>query len=115
MKREYWDYLEDISDSLNTIKDFTAGMTFEAFKQDRKTIFAVVRALEIIGEATKNLPPEVKNRFDAIPWKDMARMRDKLIHEYFGVDLDTVWKTVQEDVPAVRELLTKLMESLGEA
>lgn len=108
--RVYLDYLEDLLDALRKSQRFVTGMTFEQFLSDEKTVFAVIRALEVTGEAAKQIPPEMQHRYAAVPWREMARMRDKLIHHYFGVDLRVVWKTVQEDVPhlipLVQEALT---------
>lgn len=70
----------------------------ERFSKDDKTVYAVVRALEVVGEAAKQIPPEVRQRHQRVPWREVAGMRDKLIHHYFGVDLTVVWKTVEEDV-----------------
>jgi len=108
-RREYLDYLEDIQDAIEKIEGFTRGLDFEGLKQDERTIFAVVRAFEIMGEAAKKVPRELRNRYPSVPWKRMAGMRDKIIHEYFAVDLDVVWKAVQEDVPALKPLLRQVV------
>ena len=97
-ERMYLDYLDDIAEALQHSAEFVTGLSFDAFREDTKTVFAVVRALEVVGEATKQISPEVRNRHTQVPWREMAGMRDKLIHQYFGVDLRVVWKTVQEDV-----------------
>jgi uncharacterized protein with HEPN domain len=83
---------------------FVKGMDYDRFAKDRKTVYAVIRALEIIGEASKNLPSPIKARYSQIPWKDMAGMRDKVIHAYFGVDLKRVWNTVNVDIPSLKLL-----------
>jgi uncharacterized protein with HEPN domain len=77
---------------------------------DQKTIYAVVRALEIIGEAVRKIPGSVRNRYPEIPWKNMAGMRDKLIHEYFGVNLRIVWDAVQKDIPPLKPLFEKILK-----
>jgi uncharacterized protein with HEPN domain len=103
-KREFLDYVTDIQDASQNISQFIAGMTWAQFASDQKTIYAVVRAFEIIGEAAKKVPPSVRKRHAKVPWKQMAGMRDKLIHEYFGVNYQVLWKTAQEDIPPVQPL-----------
>ncbi|WP_410508112.1 DUF86 domain-containing protein [Methanosarcina hadiensis] len=93
------DYIEDILNAMIDIQDFIAEYSYEQFVNDRKTQYAVIRAIEIIGEASKNLPLEIKEKYRAVPWRDMATMRDRLIHGYFGIDPIILWDTVQEDVP----------------
>jgi uncharacterized protein with HEPN domain len=110
MKEEFLDYIEDIVDAMNDAMSFVEGMKCEDFVKDRKTIYAVVRALEIIGEATKRMPDLVRNRYPQIPWKDMSGMRDKLIHGYFGVDIKRVWKTVKEDLLDLKPLFEKILK-----
>lgn len=113
-KREFRDYLQDILGAIEKIEQFTADMTFEQFAADDKTAFAVIRALEIIGEAAKNVPEGVRNSYPTIPWREMAGTRDKVIHAYFGVNLEVVWKTVQEDLPAVKPLIARTIHETGE-
>jgi len=97
--RDVRDYLDDIVQAAQQAFDFVEGMDYETFSRDRKTAYAVVRALEILGEATKRIPPEIRNRYPNVPWRSMAGIRDKLIHDYLNVNLEVVWKTVQEDLP----------------
>ena len=109
-ERTYLDFLADIRDNLVEAQAFVKGMTFASFSSDRKTWYAVVRALEIVGEATKRLSPELKDRYRDLPWKDMAGMRDKLIHDYFGVDLQVVWETATEEAPALEAEIRSILE-----
>lgn len=109
-KREYLDYLADIQEATDSILNFTEGMTWEQFSQDRKTLYAVVRAFEIVGEATKKVPMPVRKRHTKVPWRLMAGMRDKLIHEYFGVNYQVLWKTVQTDIPRLHVQITKVLK-----
>jgi uncharacterized protein with HEPN domain len=110
MKREIGDYIQDIIESMNKAMEFTDGITYNSFASDDKTIFAVVRALEIIGEAVKNIPQEIREKHTQIPWREMAGMRDKLIHEYFGVNLNVVWKSVKEEIPLIKPSFEKMFE-----
>ncbi len=111
-KREYKDYILDIYYSTEEIGKFVKSFSFEEFQNDRKTIYAVVRAIEIIGEAIKNIPASVKNKHKEIPWRDAADMRNKLIHEYFGVNLKVVWKAVEKDIPELKKKMLELIKEL---
>jgi uncharacterized protein with HEPN domain len=111
---ELRDYLNDLLEMIADIGEFTKGLTFEEFKKEKKTVYAVIRCLEVIGEASKQIPSNVKKRYEQIPWEDIAAMRNKLIHEYFGADVDIVWHTVQEDLgpleAAVKEIAKELLD-----
>ncbi len=104
-KRDYRDYLCDIIQSIRDIEVFTEDMAYEKFIKDKRTINAVVRSIEIIGEAAKNIPSATRSIYKNVPWREMAGMRDKVIHEYFGVDLDIVWKTIKLRLPGLKKEL----------
>ena len=110
--RVYADYLRDIVDAADKAGEFVQGMDFEAFRADPKTVFAVIRALEVVGEATKNVPDVVRASYPQIPWRKMAGMRDKLAHDYFGVDLEVVWKTVTQVLGALREAVAAVLSEM---
>ena len=110
MPRDVLDYLDDIADAMDPALEFVAGMDAQQFYADRKTAFAVIRALEIIGEATKRIPEAVRVRYPNVPWRQMAGMRDRLIHEYARVDLAIVWQTIVEDITAARPLVRSALQ-----
>ena len=112
MKRKSSLYIKDILDAITKIYEFIEGFTFNHFVEDDKTSSAVVRKLEIIGEATKQLPQDVKERFKEIPWQSMAKTRDKIIHFYHGVDYEIVWKIIKDDLPSLLPLLTRIYDVL---
>ena len=112
MKREVGDYIQDIADAISKAMEFVESISYDEFIKDNKTIFAVIRALEIIGEAVKNIPEGFREKYPQIPWKDMAGMRDKLIHEYHGVRLDVVWETVKKEIPPFKPLFEKILREI---
>ncbi len=111
--RNYRLYIKDIVVAMESIEEFIAGMDLASFRADDKTASAVMRKLEIIGEAVKQVPDEVRQRYSHVPWKEMAGMRDKLIHFYFGVDYSLVWRAITERVPEVKEELQAILEEAG--
>ncbi len=106
--RSYISFIKDIIDAMEKVTGFIAGFNEEQFRQDDKTVFAVIRALEIIGEATKRIPENIRQSHPTIPWRAMAGMRDKLIHDYTVVNLEVVWKTATEDIPSLYPLFKQL-------
>lgn len=106
-KRGDAELLADLREAIARIEDYTRGLTFEQFMKNIKDQDAVVRNLEIIGEASKNISSAFKKKYPKIPWNDMARVRDRLIHHYFGVNLDIVWDIVKVDLPSLSAILKK--------
>jgi uncharacterized protein with HEPN domain len=111
--RSTLDYLDDILDAAGKIETFTRGMSYEEFSGDDKTVYAVTRALEVIGEATKCIPRQVRERYPSLPWSEMAGMRDKLIHAYFGINRAIIWRTVRDDIPPLRPAVQRLLDDLA--
>ena len=103
-------YLEDILTSITRIEDYTEDLSFKSFDNDQKTIDAVVRNLEIIGEAAKNIPEDFIEEHNNLPWQEMVSMRNKVIHEYFGVDVEILWQTIHEDLPKLKGQIKTLPE-----
>jgi uncharacterized protein with HEPN domain len=105
-------FLNHIIDSIEKIEDFTSGKARDDFLEDIQLQDATIRRIEIIGEASKNIPEEFKKEHQDVPWSEMARTRDKLIHGYFGVDLELTWSIVQYDLPKVKEKISKILEEM---
>jgi uncharacterized protein with HEPN domain len=114
IKRYSEDYLKDIEEAIRLAIEFTQGMDFDSFCQDTKTIFAVTRAIQIVGEAVKKIPDNIRQQHPQIPWKDVAKMRDKVTHQYFAVKLDVVWDTVQQDFPLLQTLIVDILENFSD-
>lgn len=96
-------YLEDIVNSISKIEDYIKDMSSDSFSNNHMVVDAVVRNLEIIGEAARNMPEEFTDKHTDIPWQEMVSMRNKIIHVYFGVDNDILWKTIKEDLPKLKK------------
>jgi uncharacterized protein with HEPN domain len=99
MNREYSDFFRDMLENAQRAIQFTEGMDYNSFSKDEKTVYAVIRAVEIIGEAAANIPAKVRSEYPGIPWCEVKGMRNKLVHHYFGINVEVVWQTIQEDLP----------------
>ena len=104
------DYLNDVHDAIKRALDYTDGMIWEEYLRDPKTQDAVVRNLEVIGEATKVLSEQIREQYPGIPWREMMGTRDRLIHHYFGINQEIVWQIVQYDLPELKIQVERLIE-----
>ncbi len=113
-RRDFRIYVDDILEAIEKIENYSERLSFKEFSENQLVVDAVIRNFEIIGEAVKNIPRYIKEKYRYIPWKKITGMRDKLIHEYFGVNKKVVWKTIKEDLPKVKPEIEKILESFGQ-
>jgi uncharacterized protein with HEPN domain len=114
MKRDYKLFVKDILDAINNIEDFVGNMNYGEFMEDDKTSTAVVKKIEIIGEAIKNIPGDVRVKYNAIPWKDIVGMRNKITHNYFRIDYEIVWNVVKEKLPALKIQIEQVLKDMDD-
>jgi len=112
-KRIYSDYLRDIAHYAALAEELVAGLEYEQFAADEEKALAVLHALQIIGEAAARLPASVKQRYPDVPWADVVGMRNLIVHGYYVVDLEIVWKTVRQDLPPLQRAIAETSENLG--
>ena len=112
MKRDARLYLDDIVEAIQRIEEYSQHPDLDSFKKDRKSVDAIVRNFEIMGEAVNKIPSALRNRYPDIPWTEMLGMRNKLIHEYFGVDTEILWKTIKENIPQLHAQLRKILQDM---
>lgn len=110
MKKNTLIFVKHIAESIELIEDFSKGLSLSDFLHSVKTQDAVIRRLEIIGEATKNIPKSFRIKYPQTRWDEMARMRDKLIHHYFGVDLKITWNVIKKDLPILKKQITIILK-----
>jgi uncharacterized protein with HEPN domain len=113
MKQEFLDYVQDMLESAQKAQAFAQGMSETDFQNDEKTQYAIVRALEILGEAAKKVPQDIRRAYPEIPWREISGTRDKLIHDYTGVNLAVIWRTLQTDLPPLIQQLKQLLHDFG--
>ena len=110
MKKDLVIFLKHIEESIGYVLDYSKGINFLTFKKEKKLQDAILRRIEIIGEAIKNLPIEMNLKYPQVKWSQIAGMRDKLIHQYFGVDLEIVWNVIKEEIPKLNKQIKKIIE-----
>ena len=101
-------YINDIIQAIHKIEKYTKVLNYSKFARDEKTIDAVIRNLSIIGEAANNIPAEIRKKYPLVPWRQTSSMRNKVIHEYFGINKEIIWKTVTEDIPLLKKEINKI-------
>lgn len=111
--RDYRLYLEDILEAAKRIKKYTKGLTLEKLKKNTLVLDGVVRNLEIIGEAAKNIPSQIRGKYPEIEWKKIAGLRDILAHEYFGIDLEVVWDILENKLPVLKKQVANILKKGG--
>ena len=114
MKRDVRLFIRNIIDAMEAIQAFVGRMSRDELQQDEKTASAVLWKFELIGEAAKHIPEHLRRQWPQIPWKQMAGMRDRLIHAYFGIDYDLVWEAIQVHIPRLKPLLSEMLKKLQE-
>ncbi|NES23851.1 MAG: DUF86 domain-containing protein [Symploca sp. SIO3E6] len=106
-------FLQDILEGIGDIENFTKQISFEEFTKNKEKIYAVQKAIELIGEAVKNIPDSVRNKYSYIPWRNIAGMRDKLSHQYWKVDLEVIWKVVEENLPELKVMIIQVIQDFS--
>lgn len=110
-KRDYILFMEDILTMIEKVERYTQEKSFEDFSKDEMAIDAVIRNFEIIGEAANNIPKEIQRKYSYVEWKEMIGFRNVIIHDYFGINLKTVWNTAKNNMPLLKEHIIKMKES----
>ncbi|PIP48888.1 MAG: DUF86 domain-containing protein [Chloroflexi bacterium CG07_land_8_20_14_0_80_45_17] len=110
-KRDYMLFIEDIVTCIEKIERYTGNVSFEEFGRNDMAVDAVIRNLEIIGEAIKKIPEEIKKKHANVEWKEAAGFRNVLIHDYFGIDVEAVWDTIRNNIPSFKRQIVKVLES----
>lgn len=114
MARDELLYLRHILDAINTIEDYLQGVDEKQFDSTRLLQDGVIRQIEIVGEAVRHISKDIRKTYPEVPWQDVAGMRDKLIHDYFGVDIEKVWLTAREDLPVLKEQVIGILKDYGQ-
>ena len=114
MARDEFLYLRHILDAINTVEEYLQGVDEKQFKATQLLQDGTIRQIEIIGEAVRHISKDIRKTYPEIPWQDVAGMRDKLIHQYFGVDIEKVWDTAKEDLPVLKNQVSGILKDYGQ-
>ncbi len=106
-------FIDDIIEAMGSIVEYLNGLTYEEFSNDRMRIDAVLRNVQIIGEAAKNTPDEIKERYPNVPWRRMVGLRNIVVHSYFGIDLETIWTIGKENIPDTMDLMVQIQKEIN--
>jgi uncharacterized protein with HEPN domain len=106
-------YLQHVLDAISTVQEYLLGVNENQFKATRLLQDGVIRQIEIVGEAVRHVSKDIRRTYPEVPWQDIAGMRDKLIHDYFGVDIEKVWDTAQQDLPVLKEQVLGILRDYG--
>lgn len=112
-ERDYGSCIEYIIEHMNYAEEFIKSMTFEEFATDKKTVLSVTKCIEIVGEATKHVPDSIREKYPEVPWREMAGIRDRLVHSYFKVNLEIVWMTVAVEFPELRPMMEDILADVN--
>ncbi len=113
MKRTVANFLQDILDAINDLESFTKDIDLNAFQNNKEKILAIVKLLEILGEAVQQIPEDLRKQYSHIPWGSIAGMRNTLVHQYWGIDVEVVWTTVQEDIPPLKLVIQQILKEIS--
>lgn len=111
-KRVYTDYLQDMVEYARKAEEFVEGVDFEDFQNNEEKIFAIVRTLEVIGEAARHIPQSIRKRHPEVLWGKAIGMRNVVIHEYFGIDVEVIWRTAHEDLPPLQQAIARILKEI---